>query len=144
MRRRKTETILSSSPESTFSLARRIAVGLEPGSVLALIGPLGSGKTSFVKGLASGLGLPARAATSPTYTLIHEYGGDPPFFHVDLYRLEGPRAVSELGLEEYFEYGGVVAVEWAEKAGDCLPEKTITVCFEIRGPRLRKIVISRG
>lgn len=139
----KTETIISSSPKETLSLARRLAEGLRPGCVLALIGPLGSGKTLFVKGLARGLGLSARVATSPTFTIIHEYDGQCPLFHVDLYRLDDPREVAELGLEEYFDREGVVALEWSEKAQGQLPDRTITVQLDILGPRQRMITIYR-
>ena len=133
----------TSSPEETARLARRLAVELKAGSVVALIGPLGSGKTVFVKGLASGLGLSRRQATSPTFSLINEYGGDPPLFHVDLYRLEGPAEVQELGLEEYLDGPGIVAVEWAERAADILPVNRVIVRFRRLGSRQRRITIER-
>lgn len=134
-------TFTSSSPEETAAIGRRLAVSLPDGGVVALVGPLGSGKTVFVKGLAAGLGLPARSATSPTFTLINEYEGQPPLVHVDLYRLTGQLEIDGLGLEEYFDAPGVVAVEWAERAAFLLPEETITVTFERLGPRSRRITI---
>lgn len=133
----------SSSPEETADFARRFVRSLAPGAVLALVGPLGSGKTTFVKGLAAGLGIPPREATSPTFSLIHEHEGPVPLFHADLYRLESPREVAEIGLEDYAERGGILAVEWAERAADLLPADTIIVRFEIFGPRTRRITIER-
>jgi tRNA threonylcarbamoyladenosine biosynthesis protein TsaE len=110
--------------------------------VLALIGPLGAGKTAFVKGLAAGLGVPPREAVSPTFALIHEHAGRVPLFHADLYRLKGPEEVAELGLEDYAERGGVLAIEWAERAGDALPAGSRTVTFRIAGPRARLITVA--
>jgi tRNA threonylcarbamoyladenosine biosynthesis protein TsaE len=133
----------TSSPEETALIARRLAVELKAGSVVALTGPLGSGKTVFVKGLASGLGHSRRQATSPTFSLINEYGGDPPLFHVDLYRLESPAEVRELGLEEYLDGPGIVAVEWAERAADLLPADRVIVRFQRLGPRQRRVSIER-
>jgi tRNA threonylcarbamoyladenosine biosynthesis protein TsaE len=139
----RTSTSSSSSPEQTAAIARRLARTLAPGSVLALVGPLGAGKTAFVKGLAAGLGVPPREAVSPTFTLIHEHAGPTPLFHADLYRLGGPEEAAELGLEDYAERGGVLAVEWAERAAGLLPRDTITVRFAITGPRSRRITIER-
>jgi tRNA threonylcarbamoyladenosine biosynthesis protein TsaE len=131
----------SSSAEQTAAIARRLAPTLAPGTVLALIGPLGAGKTAFVQGLASGLGIPPRDVVSPTYTLIHEHAGTLPLFHADLYRLAGPGEAAELGLEGYAERGGILAVEWAERAAGLLPAGTLRVTFEILGARERRISI---
>lgn len=144
MKKTNMEQFDSSSPEETARIAARLAGGLPPGSTVALIGPLGSGKTVFVKGLAAGLGLSGRTATSPTFTIINEYGGSVPLVHVDLYRLGSPEEIADLGLEEYFDGGGIVAVEWAEKAGHLLPERTVTVRFRRRGEGGRTIEVSWG
>jgi tRNA threonylcarbamoyladenosine biosynthesis protein TsaE len=133
----------SSSPEQTAAIARRLAATLAPGTVLALIGPLGAGKTAFVKGFAAGLGLATRETVSPTFSLIHEHPGPVPLFHADLYRLESREAVEDLGLEDYAERGGILAIEWAERAAGLLPADRITVRFEILGPRERRIVIEQ-
>jgi tRNA threonylcarbamoyladenosine biosynthesis protein TsaE len=142
-----TQTLRSSSPERTAAIARELAASLAPGTVIALVGPLGAGKTAFVKGLAAGLGVPPRQAVSPTYTLIHEHPcprpGGLPLFHADLYRLAGPAQVAELGLEDYEDRGGILAVEWAERAAGLLPADTVTVRFAILGPRERSITIER-
>jgi len=141
MTKRTQETFTSSSPEETAAIGRRLAGSLPGSSVVALVGPLGSGKTVFVKGLAAGLGLPANSATSPTFTLINEYEGPRPLVHVDLYRLAGQPEIVDLGLEEYFDAPGIVAIEWAERAAFLLPKETITVTFKRQGPRSRKITI---
>jgi tRNA threonylcarbamoyladenosine biosynthesis protein TsaE len=137
----KTQSLRSSSPERTRAIARRLARTLPRGAVLALIGPLGAGKTAFVKGLAAGLGVPSRETVSPTFTLIHEHPGPVPLFHADLYRLAGPEEAAELGLEDYAERGGILAIEWAERAAGLLPADTVTVRFGILGPRERRIAI---
>lgn len=138
---REPDAVRSSSPEQTAAFARRLVRRLAPGTVLALVGPLGAGKTAFVKGLAAGLGLPAREAVSPTFTLVHEHAGPVPLFHADLYRLAGPHEAAELGLEDYAERGGILAVEWAERAAGLLPADTVTVRFEVTGPRSRTITV---
>ena len=138
----RTRTYRSSSPEETAALGRRLARTLGPGTVLALVGPLGAGKTAFVKGLAAGLGIPPHEAVSPTFALIHEHAGRVPLFHADLYRLRGADEVAELGLEDYAERGGVLAIEWAERAGAALPPGARTVGFRITGPRSRLITVA--
>ena len=140
---RRAHSLHSSSPERTASIARRLVRTLAPGTVLALLGPLGAGKTAFVRGLAAGLGVPPREVVSPTYTLVHEHAGSPPLFHADLYRLAGPAEVADLGLEDDWERGGILAVEWAERAAGLLPANTVTVRFEILGPRERLITVER-
>ncbi len=139
----RAQSLRSSSPEQTAAIARRLVPALAPGSVLALLGTLGAGKTAFVRGLAAGLGISPRQVVSPTYTLVHEHAGPVPLFHVDLYRLAGPAEVAELGLEDYAERGGILAVEWAERAAGLLPAETVTVRFEILGVRERLITIER-
>ena len=136
-----TKRCVCSSPGETVSLAEDLAASLKGGSVVALVGPLGSGKTVFVKGLAAGLGLAPGAAVSPTFTLINEYDGDVPLYHVDLYRLQSRAEVDELGLEEYFDGRGIVAVEWAEKAAHLLPPDSIFVHFRRLGSTGREITI---
>ncbi|MEK6695208.1 MAG: tRNA (adenosine(37)-N6)-threonylcarbamoyltransferase complex ATPase subunit type 1 TsaE, partial [Nitrospirota bacterium] len=91
----------TSSAEATHALGKLLGESCAGGETLALIGPLGAGKTCLVRGLAVGLGAPAEAVTSPTFVLIHEYAGRVPLYHVDLYRLDERDAVNGLGLEEY-------------------------------------------
>jgi tRNA threonylcarbamoyladenosine biosynthesis protein TsaE len=115
-------SIISRQPSETIAFAREMALRLRPGSVIALNGELGSGKTQFVKGLASGLGF-AGEVTSPTFTLIHEYiGGRLPIYHFDFYRLEKEEEALQLGLEEYLRGDGVCVIEWAGKFSPLIPE----------------------
>jgi tRNA threonylcarbamoyladenosine biosynthesis protein TsaE len=107
--------ILSSSEQETRDIAAAIARDLAMGSVLLLSGDLGAGKTAFVRGLATGLGIDPGEVTSPTFTLVHEYrGGRLPLIHVDLYRLD--RAdLDEIGLDQDLAATGVIAIEWSER-----------------------------
>jgi len=107
--------ITTHSEEETAGVGRDFARRLAAGSVVLLSGDLGAGKTVFVRGLAEGLGVSSSAVSSPTFTLIQEYrGGRLPLLHVDLYRLDDPREIDDLGLDE-LGTDGVVAIEWADK-----------------------------
>jgi tRNA threonylcarbamoyladenosine biosynthesis protein TsaE len=112
---------ISRQPSETIAFARDLANRLRPGSIIALTGDLGSGKTQFVKGLAAGIGFGGEV-TSPTFTLIHEYiGGRLPIYHFDFYRLESEEEALQLGLEEYFQANGICAIEWAGKFRPIIP-----------------------
>jgi len=107
--------VTTTSEAETAGVGCRLAARLRAGSVVLLIGPLGAGKTAFVRGLAQGLGVNPAEVSSPTFTLIQEYrGGRVMLLHVDLYRLDDPREVEDLGLEELGERA-VLAIEWGEK-----------------------------
>jgi len=134
--------VRSSSPEETAGAARRLAASLSPGTIVALVGPLGAGKTVFVRGLAAGLGLEPRDVVSPTFSLVNEYPGARPLFHADLYRLRDAGEVAELGLEDYASGAGVLAVEWAERGGG-LVDPDVTVEIRVTGPRTREIAVTR-
>jgi tRNA threonylcarbamoyladenosine biosynthesis protein TsaE len=111
----KSYTQTTHSETETAAVARDLAETLSAGDVVLLYGDLGAGKTAFVRGLAEGLGVPRDEVSSPTFTLMQEYrGGRVPLFHVDLYRLDDPREIDDLGLDEIAECG-VLAIEWAEK-----------------------------
>ena len=108
-------TITTHSESETSDVGRGLAKTLEPGSVVLLVGDLGAGKTAFVRGLAEGLGVASEEVSSPTFTLMQEYrGGRVTLIHVDLYRLNDPREIDDLGLEE-LGMDSVLAIEWAEK-----------------------------
>lgn len=117
------------SPDETMEAARRLLDLLDGDVVLALHGQLGSGKTCFVQGLALALGVTV-PVTSPTFTLINEYTGQRPLVHIDLYRVHSPEDLTSLGLDDYLGAEGVVAIEWAERAGDLLPASTVHIAFE--------------
>ena len=108
-------TFISHSPEETESLGGRWGRAAQTGLIIGLSGGLGAGKTRFVKGLARGLGIPARVR-SPTFTLVNEYGGGRlRLFHLDVYRLETRGQIIAAGLEEFLQPDGVTVVEWAER-----------------------------
>ena len=120
--------VATASAAETQALAAELAAVLPPGAVLCLHGDLGAGKTCFVQGLAKALGV-RRPVGSPTFTLINEYRGTRPLAHIDLYRIRGAGDAFGLGLEEYlFHYPGIVAIEWAERAADLLPD----ACWHVR------------
>jgi tRNA threonylcarbamoyladenosine biosynthesis protein TsaE len=125
------------NPEETAALARRLAAHLQAGDLILLQGGLGAGKTTFVQGLAQGLGV-REPVTSPTFTLIHHYsGGRLPLFHFDLYRLEGEQEIADLGFEEYLEQRGVIVVEWAERLGSLTPSEYLRVNITRSGENAR-------
>jgi tRNA threonylcarbamoyladenosine biosynthesis protein TsaE len=135
-------TIISNSESETSQAGRALAAQLDRGSCVALYGDLGAGKTSFVRGLAEGLGLKAHV-TSPTFTIVNEYPGDIPLFHFDLYRIEDESELFELGWDDYFERGGILAVEWGEKAAHSFPAGTVRVTIEKTGECSRRIQIDK-
>jgi tRNA threonylcarbamoyladenosine biosynthesis protein TsaE len=106
-------------PDETFNLAKQIGAQLNGGEIILLNGPLGAGKTVFVKGLAAGLGIDPEEVTSPSFTLVNPYVGRLPLFHIDLYRLdEGAAAANAVDLEELLtDQGAVIVIEWAERLG---------------------------
>jgi len=118
------------SPEETWDLATELANTLPAGTIIALHGDLGAGKTCFMQGFALALGV-EEPVTSPTYTLIGEYQGRLPLHHIDLYRISGPQEALGLGLEEYFEAGGITAIEWAERAEGLLPPDLLHISIEV-------------
>lgn len=117
---------VSNCPEDTWRIAERLVSLVNKKGIIALHGDLGAGKTCFVQGMsrALGIGIPI---SSPTYTLIDEYEGENPLYHIDLYRLSNSIEVLGIGLEEYFEKDGLIAIEWAERGEDLLPEDSIHV-----------------
>jgi tRNA threonylcarbamoyladenosine biosynthesis protein TsaE len=131
---------LSESPDETFDIGRRIAFRLLPCSTVALNGVLGSGKTYLTKGIASGLGINENI-TSPTYTIINEYQSSCPFYHIDVYRLNGDKDFEDIGGNEIIESGCICVIEWSEKIAKSLPKEKITIHLEITGYSSRLIMI---
>ena len=120
----------STSSQMTFEFAKKIGQNLKRGDVLCLDGDLGVGKTVFTKGVAAGLGI-KDDVSSPTFTLIQEYyGGRLPLYHFDVYRIDGPWDMDDLGYEEYFYGEGVCLVEWGSMIKELFPENTIYVRIE--------------
>jgi tRNA threonylcarbamoyladenosine biosynthesis protein TsaE len=129
------------SEDETQRVARELAGQLKPGDVLLLSGDLGAGKTTFVRGLAEGLGIDPAEVSSPTFTLVHEYrGGRLPLFHADLYRLTGA-ATEDIGLEEIGATEGVLAIEWPERLAHALPGAR-TIHLETVDENTRRITVN--
>jgi tRNA threonylcarbamoyladenosine biosynthesis protein TsaE len=127
-----------SSPEETAQFAANLAGLLQPGDVIALEGDLGAGKTTFTKGLAKGLEI-KRNVNSPTFTIIKEYHGRLPLYHMDVYRVAD--ALEDLGFDEYFEGDGVTVVEWAHLIEEQLPAELLTIYLYHDGEDRRKLVL---
>lgn len=124
---------------TTQALGKSLGPLLFPGAVVALIGPLGAGKTTFVRAVAEGMGVNNLAAVnSPTFTLIHEYPARLPIYHFDAYRLATAEQFEGLGIQEYFAGDGVCLVEWADKFLDLLPEERLEIRIERIGETTRR------
>lgn len=134
--------VISQSPRETEEYGSLLAKSLMPGQIVAFIGDLGAGKTTFTRGLAAGLDIKS-LVTSPTYTIANEYDeASIPLIHFDLYRLNHAEELFEIGWDEYLERGAILAVEWAERAKDLLPEDTIWVEIRRLDDTRRQIVIT--
>ena len=132
----------TSSEEETIALGERIARDLPRRRVVLLIGNLGAGKTTLAKGIVSGLGAaPPEEVSSPTFTLIHEYGAEGRVYHVDLYRLDEPREVASLGLEDLFDREAIVLLEWGERFPQLLPEERTEIHISLTRAEEREIVV---
>lgn len=129
---------ISDHPEKTMEFSKRLGELLQPGDVIALEGDLGAGKTTFTKGLALGLGV-KRNVNSPTFTIIKEYQGRLPLFHMDVYRVED--SFEDLGFDEYFEGNGVTVVEWAHLIDEQLPDELLTINLYLGENDTRRIVL---
>ena len=133
-------TLLSKGPQQTIQYGRTFSSVLEAGSVIGLVGELGSGKTCFIKGLASELaGIPEDDVTSPTFTFMQEYPGDMPLYHFDLYRIAGKADLYDLGFEECLYGTGVTVIEWADRAEGSLPAEHIIIRMEFIAEQERRL-----
>lgn len=135
--------IISENEQHTYELARELANKLDGGEIITLDGELGAGKTVFVKGLASGLGIDPELVTSPTFALMNDYEGRLTLYHIDAYRLGSGIEAYEAGLTEFFgEKGSVCCIEWAENIKDALIGKIISVKIEYTENDSREIEIN--
>ncbi|MRH44877.1 tRNA (adenosine(37)-N6)-threonylcarbamoyltransferase complex ATPase subunit type 1 TsaE [Aquibacillus halophilus] len=114
----------SCTTEETKRLAKKLSLLLKPGDVITLAGDLGAGKTTFTKGIGAGLGV-TRTINSPTFTIVKEYMGELPLYHMDVYRLEN--SDEDIGFEEYFNGNGITVIEWAIFIKDFLPEHRLDI-----------------
>jgi tRNA threonylcarbamoyladenosine biosynthesis protein TsaE len=133
--------IETNSPVETYNLGLKIGLKLKPGDIIGISGELGAGKTVLIQGIARSLGI-FDYVTSPTFTIINEYRGLFPFYHIDLYRLDDLSQSGDLGIEEYFHKEGIVLIEWADKLGNILPVRAMTIKIEYLGENKRKICLS--
>ncbi|MBP3040176.1 tRNA (adenosine(37)-N6)-threonylcarbamoyltransferase complex ATPase subunit type 1 TsaE [Bacillaceae bacterium Marseille-Q3522] len=132
-------TFISNNSVDTLQFAKKIALYLDAGDVITLEGDLGAGKTTFTKGLAEGLGI-KKTVNSPTFTIIKEYHGRLPLYHMDVYRLQD--SSEDLGFEEYFEGDGVTVIEWAHLIEEQLPKKLLQISLFHEGEDKRKFILT--
>ncbi|MFH0985235.1 MAG: tRNA (adenosine(37)-N6)-threonylcarbamoyltransferase complex ATPase subunit type 1 TsaE [Candidatus Omnitrophota bacterium] len=139
----KQRTVTTSSAQETMDLGKSVASEVKPGTVLCFEGQLGSGKTTFIKGLAEGLGLERSAQVkSPTFVLMHIYKVKTPLYHFDCYRLNSLEELENIGFEDFVnDPRAISCVEWAEKAGDLIPAKARHIRFEILDASRRRITL---
>lgn len=136
-------TFITRSEEETIALGRELARELTGGAVL-LIGNLGAGKTTLTKGIVEGRQVAsADDVSSPTFTLIHQYGEENPVYHIDLYRLDETREVESLGLDELFSNGALVLLEWAERFPTLMPAERTEIRLRALADETREIVVER-
>ena len=134
------QVLLSNSEAETEEIGARFAKDLPGGTVVAMYGDLGAGKTAFVRGMARGMGLSCRIS-SPTFTIVNEYLGERELIHFDMYRLSGADELFEIGWEDYLNRGAVCAVEWSEKVEDAFFGDEVRVTIEKLDDSRRKITI---
>lgn len=126
----------------TIVFGRKLGMLLSPGDVVALVGELGAGKTTLVKGLVQGLGVTdKRVVKSPTFSLVHSYNGRIPVYHFDAYRLEDARQMLDIGSDEMIYGNGVAIVEWADKVSECLPKEYLKITLTAISENERKLEI---
>ena len=136
-------TFYTSAPEETEQLGAALAKELHAGDVVALYGDLGAGKTAFVRGMASVLA-PEAEVSSPTFTIAHEYDGDIPLFHFDMYRINGYDDLYNIAFFDYLDRGGILVIEWSENIAFALPEDTVSVRIEKETDGRRITITDRG
>lgn len=130
---------ISKNEMDTIELAENIESEKFPNMIICLDGELGSGKTIFTKGIAKAMGI-TETITSPTFTIIKEYNGELPLYHMDVYRLDGN--TDGVGIEEYFEKGGVVVIEWAATIKNILPSEYLHIKFKVVDENKRTLIIT--
>lgn len=135
----KQKTFITKTELETKQLAQELATLLKPGDVITLEGDLGAGKTTFTKGIGIGLGV-TRTINSPTFTIVKEYEGEIPLYHMDVYRLED--SDEDIGFQEYFHGDGISVVEWASFIKEYLPEKRLDIVMKLKNETEREITFT--
>ena len=127
------------SPEETEGWAESLGRRLQAPLLITLEGPLGAGKTTFVRGLCRGLDIAESEVSSPTFVLLQIYAGRLPVYHLDAYRLDGPRDLEGIGALDYFEGDGICVLEWPDRAEGLLPEDRLELHLDVLGPERRSL-----
>ena len=136
--------VISRSPAETELLAAEFYELAEPDGLAALYGPLGAGKTAFVRGVARAAGVDPTLVGSPSFTFINEYGGGrTPLYHFDLFRLKNPEEIFSLGADDYFNRPGLILIEWADRGGPYIPRPRYEIFFEIVDDSSRHLTFNR-
>jgi tRNA threonylcarbamoyladenosine biosynthesis protein TsaE len=136
------QSIVAPDLQATRTFGRQLGELLFPGAMVALVGPLGAGKTFLVRAIAEGLGVKdSRVVSSPTFVLIQEYAARLPIYHFDAYRLRTVGEFADLGVHEYFAGAGVCLVEWADRVEEVLPKELLRIRIEVTGPTSRRLAV---
>jgi tRNA threonylcarbamoyladenosine biosynthesis protein TsaE len=134
-------TFSAGDEQATQLFGTALAKAVKPGNTIALVGPLGAGKTTLVRALAVGLGVAERNVSSPTFVMLQQYEGRVPIYHFDAYRVSSLEEFLDLGSDEYFHAGGVAIVEWANRVPEGLPDDRLTIQIEITGAESRTFAV---
>jgi tRNA threonylcarbamoyladenosine biosynthesis protein TsaE len=134
------QEFITESPAETEAFGKKLGELLEPGSVVALFGEMGVGKTALTRGIAAGLGIP-EGVSSPTFALVHQYDGRFPVYHFDMYRVETWDDLYSTGFFDYLDTGGVIIIEWSENIENVIPENAIRIHLK-RGKNENERIIS--
>ena len=132
---------ISNSPEATEEIGFKLGIKLKTGNIVRLYGDLGAGKTTMVKGIARALGIDRKDITSASFTIIAEYPGNPPFFHIDLYRISGGVELDNTGIWDCIGDHSISVIEWADHAEGELPEGSLKVTIKDTGNNIREITV---
>lgn len=132
-------SVITTDQEQTWRVGEILGERLDAGDTVCLYGDLGAGKTSFSYGIALGLNVQTNYITSPTFTFVNEYKGRVPFYHIDLYRIQDPQELENIGFDQYIETDGVTVIEWAERAEGELPEECLSVYLSYVDEHSREI-----
>ena len=139
-----TFTYRAENEAATRRLGAALADVLPAGAVVSLEGTLGAGKTRLVQAIAEGCGVPRETVTSPTFVLCNEYNGSRMIYHFDAYRVNSVGEFADLGVEEYFDLGGLTLIEWGDRVAEILPPQRITIRVEVAGPEAREFTLTSG
>lgn len=132
-------SVITANPEQTWRIGEQLGSLLDAGDTVCAYGDLGSGKTNLAYGIAQGLAVKEKYITSPSFTLVNEYQGRVPFYHIDLYRLRDSTELEAIGFGEYIDSDGVTVIEWAERAEEQLPRECLSVYLSSIDEKSREI-----